>query len=161
MLSEKKTGMDLYDKTAVTARLLVDSKQYFSNLYDKAEFDFWIEQLITMKMPTKCPGGVYCLSGTTTPEVFESVSRSAYICNKGTYCQEGSSTPQGSGLCPKGFYCPEGTSEPVPATPGNEVTYTGNVDESQCAPGFYTYTNQTVNCLSCPSGYECQDYATI
>ena len=160
MKQDQVNGLGLYKLPQNPGRNLLKTAVYFEDTEDQALVDFWLEQLTRMKMPQICPEGVFCLEGTASSEVGTD-SKSAYVCNTGTYCEKGSSTPQGTGLCPEGSYCPEGTSEPIPTSPGYITTFPGNTQQKACSPGYFANGNNTSECIKCPSGYECNNIATI
>ena len=66
-------------------------------------------------------------------------------------------TEKRNGLCPKGFYCPEGTPIPIPSPKGYFSQLEGIVAPTQCRPGYYAPTIQTVECYPCPPGSQCEN----
>ena len=125
----------------------------------KIRFVFWSmhrnpKQLI-------CPGGKFCLPGTTTEGNQSALSLVPRDCPAGTYCREGSSSAIGSGYCPVGFYCPSASEIPIETQPGYFTPRPGAVEPKRCRIGHYTMRAQSTSCLKCPAGYECRTTGTL
>ena len=107
-----------------------------------------------------CPGGKFCLQGTTSTTNDYDLSLSPYVCPSGTYCKEGSSSVIGTAYCPAGYYCPAGAKTPIETEPGYFTSRSGAVEQIKCYPGYYTMHSKSVSCSKCPSGYECASSGT-
>lgn len=111
----------------------------------------------TTLRPYPCKPGTYCLAGTGYDRVKPSTPGYAQNCTAGFYCEAGSPSPIGSGLCPRGFVCPTGTAAPIPTPKGTFAEQEGTLEPSNCFPGFYAPTIQTVKCYPCPPGTNCEN----
>lgn len=153
-------GFNLYTPEVATRRQLFETSLYLADEADQELFDFFLTQLLDMKMPTICQSGVFCLEGVAVDTIDDTLVRVAKICNPGTYCIEGSSTPAGI-LCPSGYHCPTGSTEPTPNDPGTSTGFEGNVVEGPCSPNTFTNQEASQFCYNCPDGYECTQSGTI
>ena len=111
----------------------------------------------TTLRPYPCKPGTYCTAGTGYDKVRASTPGYAQNCTAGFYCETASPSPVGTGLCPPGFVCPPGTAVPVPTPKGQFAQQEGTLKPSNCFPGFYAPTIQTVVCYPCPPGTNCEN----
>lgn len=101
------------------------------------------------------------MSGAGSNEIKSGDFFYAQPCQAGIYCESASATAKGSGLCPEGFICPAQTATPIPTPKGTYAELKGLSFASDCLPGFYAPTIESVTCYPCPPGTSCENGGTI
>ena len=120
-----------------------------------------------------CPQGHYCpegsgaaqacLAGTYTGLYGNQNSSDCLPCTAGQYCPSpGLAAPAGD--CDVGWFCPEGMTQPQPS--GNQCLAghscpQGSPTQTPCPSGSYQPIVEQGTCLSCPSGYYCDQNEAI
>ncbi|CUE73353.1 membrane-associated protein, putative [Bodo saltans] len=118
-------------------------------------------------MGGQCPPGSYCTIGSTSPTACPAgtfapqyglgLLQDCTTCTAGSYCVASNLTAP-TGLCSAGYYCPGGQSSATPAAhqcPVGQVCVTGSTSWQGCPSGTYAAGIGRSQCLTCPTGYYC------
>ena len=117
-------------------------------------------------MPSPCPGGYLCTTGSVNATVCPSgfycppQTSAALPCPSSHYCPPGSPSPL---LCPRGTYCPVRSVFPLVCAPGSysppDTTNASRASEAEacirCPPGTYSGGTNGQDCEPCRAGYVC------